>query len=95
MLRWRDEQGHYGHAGRKGTWLYANRVDLPSMKWGHSGQRLDPVLLQSRGYEYARRCGITGKVGGKFKKRERGATPVPFRDLLLSIARTAEQRAAA
>ncbi len=40
------EQGHYGHAGRKGTWLYANGIELPSLKWGHSGQRLCPVVLR-------------------------------------------------
>lgn len=83
------EQGHYGHAGRKGTWLLAYGTDLPELIWGHSGQRLDPVLLERYGYEYARRCGMTGRVGGKAKKRRRGATPIPFRDLLLSIARTA------
>lgn len=83
------EQGHYGHAGRKLTWLYANAVELPELIWGHSGQRLDPVLLERYGYEYARRCGMTGRVGGKAKKRHRGASPLAFRDLLLSIARTA------
>jgi hypothetical protein len=31
------EQGHYGHRARKKTWLYACRVDLPSLKWGTSG----------------------------------------------------------
>ena len=91
------EQGHYGHRGRKLTWLYAVGCELPPLRWGSSGQRLDPVLLKTRGYEYARRCGITGAVGVKWKKRARGATPLPFRDLLLSIARTAlpAKRAAA
>lgn len=89
------EQGHYGHAGRKGTWLYAHGVELPSLRWGHSGQRLDPVLLATRGYEYARRCGMTGALGTKRKKDLRGATTLPFRDLLISIAETANQREAA
>lgn len=82
------EQGHYGHAGRKGTWLYANGVKLPKLVWGHSGQRLDPTLLATRGYAYARRCGITGALGGANKKLNRGATTIEFKDLLLSIART-------
>lgn len=90
------EQGHYGHRGRKLTWLYAFGCELPELKWGHSGQRLDPVLVERYGYLYARRCGITGMVGGKAKKKHRGATPAPFRDLLISIARTAQpQRIAA
>lgn len=89
------EQGHYGHAGRKVTWLYANCVDLPELRWGHSGQRLCPVMLNRHGYEKARRCGITGRIGGKSKKDARGATPKPFRDLLIAIACSAVQREAA
>src|SRR5262249_126136 len=27
------EQGHYGHFARKPTWLYAARVELPSLRW--------------------------------------------------------------
>lgn len=84
------EQGHYGHAGRKGTWLYAHGVELPSLRWGHSGQRIDPVALERYGYEKARRSGITGRIGGKFKKDARAASPTPFRDLLISIAETAQ-----
>ena len=84
------EQGHYGHMGRKGTWLYAHSVELPSLRWGYSGQRLDPVLLAKRGYQYAKRCGMTGAIGSKRKKKLRGATPPAFRDLLLSIAATVD-----
>jgi len=84
------EQGHYGHRARKMTWLYAVGCVLPALQWGGSGQRLDPVLLQTRGYEYARRSGITGSVGGKWKKRQRAATPIPFRDVLLAMARDME-----
>lgn len=83
------EQGHYGHAGRKATWLYACRVELPSLRWGHSGQRLCPIALERYGYAKARRCGMTGRIGEKAKKHARAATPLPFRDLLLSIARSA------
>ena len=84
------EQGHYGHAARKGTWLYAHNVELPALRWGHSGQRLDPVALERYGYEKARRSGITGRIGGKFKKDARAASPVQFRDILISIAETAQ-----
>jgi hypothetical protein len=89
------EQGHYGHAGRKMTWLYAHSVDLPSLTWGTSGQRLCPIMLERHGYKKARRCGITGRIGGKAKKDARAATPLPFRDLLLSIARTARRESLA
>lgn len=89
------EQGHYGHAGRKKTWLYACRVELPSLRWGSSGQRLCPITLERHGYKIARRRGITGRLGGKSKKRDRAATPVDFRDVLISIARTAKLAEAA
>lgn len=83
------EQGFYGHHARKGTWLYAHGVDLPSLRWGEGAQRLDPVMLERHGYEYARRKGLVSMVGGKRKTEIRNATPPEFRDLLISIARTA------
>lgn len=82
------EQGFYGHASRKGTWLYANGVDLPSLRWGCGEQRLDPKMVERHGYEYARRKGLVSMVGGKRKTEIRNATPPQFRDLLLSIARS-------
>ena len=84
------EQGHYGHAGRKATWLYANKVALPSLRWGAAEQRLCPIMLERHGYEKARRCGITGSLGGRKKKSARAATPLEFRDLLISMARSVE-----
>lgn len=80
------EQGHYGHAARKATWLYAAGVDLPELTWGPSEQRLPQVLVERYGYEYARRKGVVSQIGGKHKKAIRNRTPLPFRDLLLSIA---------
>lgn len=84
------EQGRYGHAARKATWLYAHGVRLSSLAWGVLPQRLDPVMVERFGYEKARRYGSVSLVGGKRKTEIRNATPLPFRDLLLSIARTAE-----
>lgn len=83
------EQGFYGHAARKGSWLYAHDVELPSLRWGEGEQRLDPVMVERHGYEYARRKGLVSMVGGKRKTEIRNATPPGFRDLLISIARTA------
>ena len=82
------EQGHYGHFARKATWLYANGADLPSLIWGTCGQRIHPVALAKHGYAKARRIGVMAMIGGKDKTKIRDATPIEFRDLLLSIART-------
>ena len=85
------EQGFYGHAARKATWLYANGTDLPSLRWGEGEQRLDPVMVERHGYEYARRKGLVSMIGGKRKTEIRNATPPEFRDLLIRIASTASQ----
>ena len=83
------EQGFYGHLARKGSWLYANGVDLPSLRWGVGPQRIHPRALELHGYAKARRIGMMAMVGGKAKTDIRNATPEPFRDLLISIAQTA------
>jgi hypothetical protein len=85
----RVEQGFYGHFSRKATWLYAVGTDLPDLRWGRGEQRLHPVALAKHGYEKARRIGMVAMIGGKHKKAIRDRTPVEFRDLLLSIARSA------
>lgn len=83
------EQGHYGHFANKPTWLYAFGLAPPSLKWGRGEQRLHPVALAKHGYAKARRIGMMAMIGGKNKTTIRAATPVPFRDLLLAIAGTA------
>jgi hypothetical protein len=91
------EQGHYGHRARKPTWLYAAGVALPSLSWGPSAPPFASVRLDS-GYhsraprasaKAARQRGERTKYDAieRMGRRERLATPVPFRDLLLSIAR--------
>jgi hypothetical protein len=84
------EQGHYGHESRKPTWLYAHGVDLPELDWTRGEQRIPDWMIERYGYEKARRIGVVAMVGGKNKTIIRNATPLPFRDLLLSIARTAK-----
>lgn len=80
------EQGFYSHPARKGTWLYAWGVELPSLRWGEGEQRLDPVMVERHGYEHARRKGLVSMVGGKFKTEKRNATPPEFRDVLIAMA---------
>lgn len=81
------DQGRYGHRASKATWLYAHGVDLPSLQWGAAGNRLD--LTGAEDDEARRRLIKTG-VCQRLSKRQRAATPIPFRDLLLAIARTAK-----
>lgn len=80
------EQGFYGHAARKPTWLYACGVTLPELRWGRGEQRLHPGLVAKYGYAYARRQGVISLMGGKDKKAKRNATPLPFRDVLIAMA---------
>jgi hypothetical protein len=86
------EQGHYGHFANKRTWLYAcprRTIYLPQFVWGAGEQRIHPRALELHGYEKARRIGMMGMVGGKNKTKIRNATPAEFRDILISIARSA------
>jgi len=81
------EQGHYGHIARKPTWLYAfaSFAVTHQLRWGKSPQRLPDYAIERYGYEKARRIGVMAAVGGKNKTKIRNATPVEFRDLLISI----------
>lgn len=88
------EQGHYGHASRKATWLIAcgmQRAELPELNWSKGEQRLPQWMVDRYGYEKARRIGVVAMIGGKDKTRIRNTTPEPFRDVLLAIARKAHQ----
>ena len=85
------EQAHYGHMARKATWLLAcGPVRLPDLIWGAATQRLSPIAIERYGYEKARRSGVMAYVGGKDKAKIRAATPLAFRDVLLSIAGSAQ-----
>lgn len=80
------EQGHYGHMARKATWLYVAWLDPPSLAWGKSEARirLDEVYHSA---EERRRAVKTGACQ-RLSARQRAATPEPFRDLLIDMARS-------
>lgn len=85
------EQGRYGHYARKPTLLYAVGCELPELDWGIGEPRLDPAVIERMGLARAKRLGEVGARGGGKDSAPRIGTPEPFRDLLLSIARTAKQ----
>ena len=86
------EQGRYGHYARKPTLLYAVGTDIPELLWGHSEARLDPVVVERMGLKRAKRLGEVGARGGGTNSTPRIHTPPAFRDLLISIARSAHQQ---
>lgn len=85
------EQGRYGHYARKATWLYAFDCELPELSWGKSERKLDPAIVERMGLKRAIRLGEVGGKGGGRNSTPRIHTPAPFRDLLISIARTASK----
>lgn len=86
------EQGRYGHYARKPTMLLVYGVDeLPELEWGESEMRLDPVVVARMGLKRAKRLGEVGARGGGQNSTPRIHTPIPFRDLLISIAQNNSQ----
>jgi hypothetical protein len=88
------EQGAYGHRARKATWLYAHSVEFPSLEWGRAAGdfvRLEDGFHSAEERKRATRTGACQRLS----QRQRSATPPEFRDLLLSIARTAKPQSLA
>jgi hypothetical protein len=75
------EQGHYSHIMRKCTWLYVvSKHELPNLIWGDSNPKTPRKISYARGY--ARKVSIIDSINDV----ERSKTPIPFRNLLISIA---------
>lgn len=87
------EQGHYGHAAKKATWLYAVRTSLPVLSWGPSAS----TILVIEGHrskaaataERKRRRLAGERPPTRLSEQERIHTPDAFRDLLITMARSA------
>jgi hypothetical protein len=82
------EQGRYGHAARKATWLYAYGIGSPpSLLWGCIPDGESKALVSW--------CGNHVKSGEKrprIGKHAASRSPPAFRDLLISLASSARQR---
>lgn len=75
------EQGRYGHAARKATWLYAVDCELPSLRWGSNGE----------GKALVSHCGNHTAANDdrpRISKKAASASPPEFRDLLLGMVRS-------
>jgi hypothetical protein len=68
-------QNAYGHRARKRTWLYYVGPEPPALNWSRN-----PGDAQ---------IGWFDRNKPTLSKKEASATPIPFRDLLLSLARGA------
>lgn len=85
------EQGAYGHAARKATWLYAVGADLPSLIWGKAPGafvQFEDGYHSAAERAAAKAAGKATVAGRALPHKARNATPLPFRDLLLSMARS-------
>lgn len=90
------DQGHYGHPCPKATWLYTaaplrGRVmSLPSLPWGRC--RVARAVMDRSGRDLARRVAKREAQRAQgillLSSRARCLTPPPFRDLLVSLARS-------
>lgn len=79
------EQGRYGHVAKKATWLYAFGVgSLPSLDWTRTPDGESTALVS-----WCRNHVKSGERRPRVGKRAAARTPDPFRDLLLSVARSA------
>lgn len=85
------EQGAYGHRARKRTWLYAYGVDIDSMKWGRAEGEFDLLDAGFHSKEERARMIKTG-ICQRLSKKQGAATPVAFRDLLITLAETANSQ---
>lgn len=76
-------QSAYGHRASKATWLYyCGRAIPPAMRWTRRAGTHQIGFHDQRG-KARNKPTVSGKAAS--------ATPIEFRDLLLSIARTASQ----
>jgi hypothetical protein len=83
------EQFRYGHPAKKATWLYAYGTNLPSLRWGSMLAREATALVSWCGNRVA-----SGEVRPRVGKAQASRTPIEFRDVLISIARSACAEAA-
>lgn len=78
------EQGRYGHVAKKATWLYAVRCDLPELRWGFDPDQRSKAPVSWCGNRVA-----SGERRPRVGKAAAAATPPAFREILVTMARSA------
>lgn len=73
------EQGRYGLPVKKPTWLYAYGVELQELRWGYTPDGESLPEQWTKGQHRGGHHGLTA------------ITPPEFRDVLLAIARSANE----
>lgn len=82
------EQGRYGHYARKPTMLLSYGTERPALDWGKSEAKFPEWAIEKHGLAYCKRAGELAFQGGGVDSSPRIHTPVAFRDLLISMARS-------
>jgi hypothetical protein len=78
------EQCRYGHVAKKSTWLYTYGIhDLPMLHWGYDLQWKSSMSWPKHRGSVDPRPRINQKLASQ--------TPIEFRELLLGLARSAQQ----
>lgn len=83
------EQGRYGHYARKPTMLLAYGCNLPGLDWGKSEAQFPQWAIEKHGLAYCKRAGELAFKGGGVDSNPRIHTPKAFRDILITMAESA------
>jgi hypothetical protein len=83
----RVEQGMYGHPAHKATWLYAYGAELPSLRWGRGTGQKSKALVSWCGNRVS-----SGEDRPRLSSKAASATPPDFRDILIEMARSVDQK---
>lgn len=81
------EQGRYGHAAKKATWLYAFGCELPDLRWGSDLDTKSKALVSWCGNHVK-----SGETRPRVGKAAASKTPTEFRDILIAMARSVADR---